>query len=198
MSRRVEKEEVAHLQYETEHTQPPKSRSVMIYMVILVVAAFLLLLVAYIMQERTASTVEGLQEGFHESVSSLKTIDQLVDDNRALQEEVAQLKEEQARLESELSTSKADAEHSADHIASLNRRLQEAQENTQALAAVNQLRTLYNNGNRKAAKALLDDFPYDFDLETVLGRVSDGLTEEELERYDPLNSYQRIVKLLGY
>ena len=40
MSRRIDKDEAAHLQYETEHTEPPKSRSVIVYMVILVAAAF--------------------------------------------------------------------------------------------------------------------------------------------------------------
>ena len=60
----------AHLQYETEHTEPPKSRSVIVYMVILVAAAFLLLLLAYFMQLRTADTVEGL----HQSVNSFQTL----------------------------------------------------------------------------------------------------------------------------
>lgn len=195
MSRRVEKEEAAHLQYETEHTQPPKSRSVIIYLVILIAAAFCLLLLAYIMQERTASTVEGLSQ----SVNSFQTIDQLVDDNRALQDEIDRLKEEQAKLESELLSTKADAERSNDHIASLSRTLQEEEQNTWALNTLNQLRALYNNGNYKAARALIDNPPYDgLDLETILGRVSDDLSQEELERYDPLASYRRIVKLLGY
>ena len=94
MSRRIDKDEAAHLQYETEHTEPPKSRSVIVYMVILVAAAFLLLLLAYFMQLRTADTVEGL----HQSVNSFQTIDQLVEDNRLLQEEVDRLKTENAEL----------------------------------------------------------------------------------------------------
>lgn len=197
MSRRIDREEAAHLQYETEHTQPPKSRSVVVYMAVLIGAAFLLLLLAYFMQVRTASTVEGL----HQSVNSFQTIDQLVEDNRLLQEEVAQLKEEKAALEDKLAESEQKATDMFLSTNSLNRGLREARENAQALAAANRLRVLYNAGKYKEAIALLKDFPSDFDgfgLEEVLARFSEQeLTDEEREVYDPLAAYQRIAKLLG-
>lgn len=199
MSRRADREEAAHLQYETEHTQPPKSRSVIVYMVILVAAAFCLLLLAYIMQERTASTVEGLQEGLHESVSSLQTIDQLVDDNRALQEEVDRLKEEYAALEDKLAETQAQVLAADSGNTVLTGTLQATTRKLQALNALNQIRALYNSGNYKAARAVVEEFPYDFDLETVLGQISrEDLTDQDRDAYDPLASYQRIAKLLGY
>lgn len=194
MSRRPDKEEAAHLQYETEHTEPPKSRSVVIYMAILIAAAFCLLLLAYFMQQRTADTVEGL----HQSVNSFQTIDQLVEDNRALQEEVGRLKEENAQLTQERDAAVEEAQKAFLDTASLNRACREAQENVQALAAVNQLRVLYNSRRYKEAIALLKDFPYDFDLETVLIRITENeLSQESLEVYNPLDSYRRIAKLLG-
>lgn len=106
MSRRAEREEAAHLQYETEHTQPPKARSVVVYMVVLVAAAFCLLLLAYFMQERTASTVEGLSQ----SMNSFQTIDQLVEDNRALRDEVDRLEAENAALADQLAEAKQAAD----------------------------------------------------------------------------------------
>lgn len=195
MSRRIDKEEAAHLQYETEHTEPPKSRSVVIYMAVLIAAAFLLLLLAYFMQLRTASTVEGL----HQSVNSFQTIDQLVDDNRALQEEVAQLKEEREALQSELASFKsslADAEGEAQ--ANLNAaRLSEAERD--ALNALNQLRTLYNDHSYKDAQNLLSSWSSSgMTLEEALTSVSSSLSKEERSVYDPLASYQRIAKLLGF
>lgn len=197
MSRRLDKEEAAHLQYETEHTEPPKSRSVVVYMAVLIAAAFCLLLLAYFMQLRTADTVEGL----HQSVNSFQTIDQLVEDNRALQEEAARLKEENAKLTGERDAALEEAQKASLDTASLNRAYREAQENIQALAAVNQLRVLYNSGRYKEAIALLKDFPpdpYDFDLETVLIRIAeDELSQESLEVYNPLDTYRRIAKLLG-
>lgn len=190
MSRRIDKEEAAHLQYETEHTEPPKSRSVVIYMVILVAAAFLLLLLAYFMQQRTAENVEGL----HQTVNSFQTIDQLVEDNRLLQEETARLKEEKAELESKLTQVE-------DALGDATVRANEAQNDAlyaeyraRALSALHQLRVLYNGGKYKDAIKLIEDYP---DMERDLELVNSKLTDEELDVYDPLAAYQRIAKLLG-
>lgn len=190
MSRRVDKEEAAHLQYETEHTEPPKSRSVVIYMVILVAAAFLLLLLAYFMQQRTADTVEGL----HQSVNSFQTIDQLVEDNRLLQEEVTRLKEEKAELEGELTETQAELQGFQDTLAAVEDVQVEAEARSHALLALHQLRVLYNGGKYKDAIALLENYP---NFKTHLTLVDITLTDEEREVYDPLAAYQRIAKLLG-
>lgn len=90
MSRRPDPEEAAKLQYELEHTSPTRSRSVVPYMALLIGVAFLLLGMAWMMQERTAQSVQGLSQ----SASSLETIDQLVTDNQALRKEIDQLKQE--------------------------------------------------------------------------------------------------------
>ncbi len=92
MSHRPDAEEAANLQYQTEHTSPGRGKSVVPYMAILIAAAFLLLLVAYLMQQRTAESVQGLTQ----SANSFRTIDQLVEDNRALHEEVSRLQGELA------------------------------------------------------------------------------------------------------
>ena len=91
MSHRPDAEEAAHLQYETEHASP-RGKSVVPYMVILIAAAFVLLIIAFFMQKRMDESVAGLNQ----SANSFRTIDQLVEDNRALHEEVARL---QAELE---------------------------------------------------------------------------------------------------
>lgn len=190
MSRRVDKEEQAHLQYETEHTEPPKSRSVLVYMVILIAAAFLLLLLAYFMQQRTSSSLEGL----HQSVNSLQSFDQLVEDNRVLHEEVGRLKEEQEALRQELADAQRELEAAQAQLSDAERGAEEQQARAQALAALNQLRSLYNGGKYKDAIALLESNP---NMEETLKAVSEGLTEEERDIYDPLASYRRIAKLLG-
>ena len=95
MSRRPNKEEAAHLQYETEHARPSAAKSVLPYMVILVAVAFALLVIAYFMQQRTAESVEGLNQ----SANSFRTIDQLVEENRTLREEAAQLQQKLDRAE---------------------------------------------------------------------------------------------------
>lgn len=190
MSRRVDKEEQAHLQYETEHTEPPKSRSVLVYMVILIAAAFLLLLLAYFMQQRTSSSLEGL----HQSVNSLQSFDQLVEDNRVLHEEVGRLKEEKAALEDQLAQAQADLKEAETQAVASDAATALAQVEADALSALNQLRSLYNSGKYKDAIALLEANP---NMEGTLKAVSEGLTEEERDIYDPLASYRRIAKLLG-
>lgn len=190
MSRRIDKEEAAHLQYETEHTEPPKSRSVVIYMVILVAAAFLLLLLAYFMQQRTAENVEGL----HQTVNSFQTIDQLVEDNRTLQEEVARLKEEKATLEQELSNAQWERDRAQSALTDAQVASKEGLAQAHALNTLNQLRVLYNKGRYREAQELLEQ-------ETATGFwlqvISERLTDDELKVYDPLAAYQRIAKLLG-
>lgn len=190
MSRRIDKEEAAHLQYETEHTEPPKSRSVIVYMTILVAAAFLLLLLAYFMQVRTASTVEGL----HQSVNSFQTIDQLVEDNRTLQEEVDRLKEEKAALEQELSNTQWERDRAQSALTNAQDASKAGLAQAHALNTLNQLRVLYNKGRYREAKELLET---ETTTEFFLSAISEGLTEEERDVYDPLASYQRIAKQLG-
>lgn len=190
MSRRTDKEEAAHLQYETEHTEPPKSRSVIVYMAVLIAAAFLLLLLAYFMQQRTAENVEGL----HQTVNSFQTIDQLVEDNRTLQEEVTRLKEEKAALEQKLSNTQWERDRAQSALTDAQDASKEGLGQARALNTLNQLRVLYNKGRYREAQELLE-------TETTTGfflsAVSKGLTEAERDVYDPLAAYQRIAKLLG-
>ena len=61
MSRRPNAEEAAHLQYETEHTNP-RGKSVIPYMIILIAAAFVLLIIAFFMQRRMDESVAGLNQ----------------------------------------------------------------------------------------------------------------------------------------
>lgn len=190
MSRRIDKEEAAHLQYETEHTEPPKSRSVIVYMAILIAAAFLLLLLAYFMQQRTAENVEGL----HQTVNSFQTIDQLVEDNRVLQEEVDRLKTENAALSDKLAQTEEELRETGEELSLAQRGGHNSQRCANALAALHQLRVLYNGGKYKDAIALLEENP---DIEDDLELVNSEWTDEELEVYDPLAAYQRIAKLLG-
>ena len=118
--RRPDAEEAAHLQYEIEHVSP-RGKSVVPYLVILVVVAFVLLLVAF-MQERTNQSVEGLNQ----SADSIRNIDQLVGDNRALQEKVD-------KLQGELDTAQDQNAALASQAAQLQSELDAAREQLEAL-----------------------------------------------------------------
>lgn len=181
MSRRSDKEAAARRQYEAEHTRPGQSRSVIFYLVILVAAAFLLLVMAWFMQQRTADTVQGL----HDSVNSVQTIDQLVVDNRALRQQLEVLEAERDAALAELEAWKAKDDSSE---------LKAAQAQLQALNTLNQIRALYNQGQYKAAAKLIRDDPT---LESALQGVSEALSPADREAYDPLAAYQKLATLLG-
>lgn len=84
------------LQHAAEHERPHKRLSVMNYLTILFAAAFLLLLLSYLMQQRTNSeTIEGLKQ----SVSAMQSIDSLQKEKEGLESQVALLEEQVAHLE---------------------------------------------------------------------------------------------------
>ena len=112
--RRPDAEEAAHLQYETEHTNPG-SKSVIPYLIILLAATFVLLFVAWRMQERAdrlgqsadsfrSNTLEGLQE---EKQALQGKIDQLEAELKTTQDENTALASQVAQLKSELDATQA-------------------------------------------------------------------------------------------
>lgn len=78
-----------------EEQQPPspaRSRSVFLYLAVLFGVAFLLLLFAYLMQQRDSSDLRDF-------MGSIQSIDQLLEENRGLRAEIESLETELAGLE---------------------------------------------------------------------------------------------------
>ena len=109
--------EIAKTQEETEAPEEEKStpssplggRSVFAYLAVLFGVAFLLLLFAYLMQQRDSQEITANLSQLRESMGSIQSIDQLVEENRQLREEkealeaeTAQLQEEQGKLNEQL------------------------------------------------------------------------------------------------
>ncbi len=92
MSSRPNKADHAELQYQSEHARPGKTPTALPYLAVLVAAAFLLLVMAYFMQRRTAESVEGLNQ----SVNAIHSFDQLADENQSLRLELEQVRGELA------------------------------------------------------------------------------------------------------
>ncbi len=87
-----------HLQHEAEHTKPPKKVSVVGYLTILFAAAFLLLLLALLMQERAADQAPADQT---DSLSSVQSVEAILANNQTLQEQNQELREQTQALEKE-------------------------------------------------------------------------------------------------
>lgn len=178
--RRPDAEEAAHLQYETEHTSPSRGKSVVPYMVILIAAAFVLLFVAYLMQQRTAESVQGLNQ----SANSFRTIDQLVDDNRSLHEEVS-------RLQAELTAAQEENEALKDRVDDLENgpAAQAAQNREDVLTHFTMLEQALRDKNYELAAfhvRRLCSGDYDLDL---------GLASET-EVFSPAQRLEEVIPIL--
>ena len=75
------------------------------YMAILFAAAFLLLLMAFLMQQRSnRETIDDLTESMTNSMTSIHSLQSLVEVNQTLEAENDTLKEEKAKLEAKISS----------------------------------------------------------------------------------------------
>lgn len=188
MSRhRPDAEEAAQLQYETEHTAPGRGKSVVPYMIILIAAAFALLGVAYLMQQRTAESVQGLNQ----SANSFRTIDQLVDDNRALHEQVAQ-------LQGELSAAQAESKALKDRVDSLENgpAAQEAKNRAEVLIHFTMLeQALRDKDYELAALHTRRLCSGDYDLDLGLASETESFSPaQRLEEVIPILEKQKVLE----
>lgn len=107
----------------TAKTRRNSQGRVFTYLAILFAAAFFLLLLAYFMQQRAnRETIDGLTESMNQSVTSIHSLQNLVDvnesleaENKALKTEVESLKEslEQSQKESDILGKKAEEAETA-------------------------------------------------------------------------------------
>lgn len=86
---------------EEEHASPARRRSVFPYLAILFATAFLLLLFAYLMQQRDSEEIMGNLSDLRQSLGSIQSIDELVAENRQLREEKEALEGKTAQLQEE-------------------------------------------------------------------------------------------------
>ena len=92
MSERKHRE---NLQHQAEHTRPRRRMSVLGYLLVLFAVAFLLLLLAYLQQQRAnAEATDALKQ----SVSAVDTIEKMIAENEQLRDQVEQLEAETTTL----------------------------------------------------------------------------------------------------
>ncbi len=84
-------EEKHNLQRKADRSKAGSRRSVLVYMTILFLAAFIMLLLAYFMQQR--SNEEAI-DGLKDSVSAIQNAQEVYEENSKLKEQLDQLEEE--------------------------------------------------------------------------------------------------------
>lgn len=155
-----------------------RKRSVVHYIAVLFAAAFLLMLLAYMMDRReNQEAVDSLNEsvsGLRESISGMQSAQEIYEENRLLITQMDDLEEQIARLEEQLETSKGQAQRTA-----------------KAMDWFWQLNEAYVNGHYKTARLLVAD------MENA--GVVDALPKESSTnngRLSPAERYQEIYNHL--
>ena len=169
-------------------SSPPKNSHeskvrVFTYMAILFAAAFLLLLLAFLMQNRAS------QETISDLTESVSSVHNVVEENAELRQQVETLEEQLESLQEALEEAKATAEQNKENLSLAKQRLD-------ALHTLNNIRALYNQGNYQEARDLIgQNEPL---LEKHLEEYSQNvLSEEGRAIYDPLDAYRSLVDWLN-
>lgn len=201
--------QVSQTPEETESPQEEKassptplgSRSVFAYLAVLFGVAFLLLLFAYLMQQRDSAEIMGNLSDLRTSMGSIQSIDQLTEENRALREEIEGLKEQVTGLEQERDELMNELEISDGIISVKELNQQEAWNIIAALDTVARVRTLYEEDRLDEARELLTALPRKDGTDEVEYYLSipiqkgHGIVDPEL--YNPLTEWQELKEALA-
>lgn len=175
-----QREERSRLQHKAEHIRAKKN-SVVWYLLILFVIAFLLLLMSYFMQQR--ANQEDLND-IKDSISAMDTLNKIITERDALKEENLTLKGDLEIMTSAADQARDSLRSSADQISALNK--------------LNLIRKLYNQRRYDEARACLADWEAAAPgaLRAALQTVSDNLGDAERQIYDPAEAFDQLTSWL--
>ena len=191
MSERTPRREKDDLQHAAEHERPTRHNpSVILYLMILFAAAFLLLLMSFLMQNR--SNQEAMDHLEATSSSAMESLENRLKENEALKAQVAELEKENDALSAQLQEETAQAQGEQETLTGI----------LQALADLNTLRGLYNQGRYSDARDFLAGLETGpggtYVTETWLEAYrADYADPAQLEVYDPLEAWRDLVSWLG-
>lgn len=138
-----------------------KSAAVVNYIIILFLSAFLLLMMTYLMEQREVSeNIDGLRT----SVSAMKSVDELYNEN-------ARLKEELSAKDKEVFAAERRSEDLADDLADVTAELEAMEQSTRALDWFWQINEAFVSGKKTLAISMIE-----------------SMEEEKLSSYLPLES----------
>lgn len=168
------------LQRQADRTKPNGPRSVLVYLVIMFAAAIILLLFAYLMQQRTnEQTIDGLKQ----SISTMQSAQEIYEENAALKEQLEQLNEQAEANQNELDRLRLQAQ-------SLQQQAESLERTAQAMDWFWQINEAYVRGRTSLARQLItqmgDELPQYLPMESVTNN----------DRFSPYDRYQEIYDAL--
>lgn len=187
---------------------PLGGRSVFAYLAVLFGAAFLLLLFAYLMQQRDSAEIMGNLSQLRESMGSIQSIDELTEENRALREEKEALEKQVSGLEEQLVQAQADLSVSKSMEEQWHGRLEVAQGTLDALDTLAYLQALCDQDREDEAREKLESIlsdrdadgkPFDrveYYLSDYVSKYAGDLVSSQLEVYNPLEEWRTLKEVL--
>ena len=172
------------LQHAAEHASPGRRSPVLLYLVILFAIAFLLMLMAYFMQQRTnEQTQSDLNEQTQSYQSAVATLDSILAENEELKEQVEALQkaQDESSDQNQQLTETQDA-------------LTQSEAQLDAVTKLNQIRGLYNSGEYSQCRTLLAQWEAEAPGQVLAGltQYRATLTPQELAAYDPVAAWQNL------
>lgn len=149
----------AEQEQEEEPSSPSASRgrSVFPYLAVLFATAFLLLLFAYLMQQRDSEEIMGNLSDLRESMGSIQSIDQLIEENHGLRAQKENLESRITELEKQISDLEAELTVSHSMEEQWQGRKDTAEGIANAFDTLNRMRALYDQGRIAECKKKLED-----------------------------------------
>lgn len=168
------------LQRQADRAKPGSERSVLIYLVVLFAAAFILLLLSFLMQQRSH---EEAIDGLKQSVTTMQSVQEVYEENTALAEQLEQLEEQLRAQENEISgleQGNALLQNEKEHL----------ERSAQAMDWFWQINEAYVRGRYTLARQLIDQMGAELPQYLPTESITDT------ERFSPYDRYQEIYEAL--
>lgn len=176
-----DKQERSQLQHEAEHEKPDKRNPVLFYLMILFAAAFLLLLMSFLMQRRAnQEAINNLQETSNSASQSLQNT---IEQNEELSKQVAD-------LEQAFSDNQQTIRDQENQLEDLEEQVEDLTKSSQAMDWFWQINEAYVRGRYSQARSLIQEMGEE--LPEYLPRES--VTDNG--RFSPYERYQEIYDIL--
>lgn len=176
-----EKQERGRLQHAAEHEKPNKRNPVLFYLMILFAAAFLLLLMSFLMQRRAnQEAITNLQET---SNSATQSLENTVQQNEELTKQVED-------LEKAVSDNQNTIRDQEKELKDLQSQVDDLTKSTQALDWFWQINEAYSRSRYAQARSLIQEMGEELPNYLPKESVTDN------GRYSPYDRYQEIYNAL--
>ena len=183
-------DEKHNLQRQADRAKPNHKRSLINYLLILFAAAVVLLLFAYLMQQR--STSEQTLNGIQQSISAMQSAQEVYEENGTLKEEINALGDQIAQMEDQIRLMQDKLDRQDKENQSMQTQITDLQKSNQAMDWFWQIDEAYVRGRYNVCRELIEKMTAE-GLQDYLPLESSTNTD----RFSPAHRLEEIQEKLG-